>query len=196
MDKPIKSFQGHTVSLLSALKNALISCSFYLLKQGNNTISIPPLSTPSPPPPPLHPQLHCPWYWRCWGWQITVPGKFWSDLKILKVFIIGQKLSFLCLGFLTATLFPWSFISPTQWDGKKEDPWECVFVLQLVLVEFGGFECFLLNFVLIGSFLWESNRNIGLLLTFFDETFAMTWLSSFNCRVMLMQSNGIHKGRY
>lgn len=51
VDKPIKSFQGHTVSLLSALKNALISCSFYLLKQGNNTISIPPLSTPSPPHP-------------------------------------------------------------------------------------------------------------------------------------------------
>ena len=37
----------------------------------------------------------------------------------------------------------------------------------------------------------------GSVLNFFlDEKFAMTWLSFFNCRVMLMQSNGIHKGRY
>lgn len=108
MDKPIKSFQGHTVSLLSALKNVLISCSFYLLKQGNNTISIPPLSSPSSP----HPQLYHPWCWRRQGWQIRVPGKFWSDLKILKVFIIGQKVSFLCFWVFNCNPVPLSFYLP------------------------------------------------------------------------------------
>ena len=106
MDKPIKSFQGHTVSLPSALFILSTQTRQQYNIQPSPVLPIPP--QPPPPPTPVAPSL----MFTMLGVANHSSGKFCSDLKILKVCIIGQKVSFLCFWVFNCNPVPMIFYLP------------------------------------------------------------------------------------